>query len=86
MAKKRDTRKDVASAIGKSLDAIEVFTSTVNKLRQANEELESARSADLERVAIIEQNIKDANDQQARNNSLIVRINSLTSNHEKEAL
>jgi hypothetical protein len=86
MAKKRDTRKDVVSAIGKSLDAIEIFTSTVDKLRQANEELESARSADLQRVAVIEQNIKDANEQQARNNSLIVRINSLTNSDEKEAL
>lgn len=77
MRKVQATVHTVDQAIKKSEDAINVFTSTVTQLKEANERLQNAREVDLERINAIELNVQRSNDQETVNNKLIMRINAI---------
>lgn len=67
----------VAQAIEKSANAINVLTSTIEQLKEANEELTQLREKDLERVAVIERNINDSKAQEMSNKNIIERLNAI---------
>lgn len=74
---KKKTTQIVELASKKSQSALEVFTSTIEALKQANDELASARQADLELIGQVQSNVLRANKQEEQNNKLIDRINNI---------
>lgn len=73
------TERSVQEAVKKSQDALNIFTSTVAELTQANDELASAREKDLAQIELINKNVETANAQQRYNTTLISKINSIIS-------
>lgn len=75
--KVKTTYDKVDNAVLKSFNAIDVFTSTIEQLRQANDELASAREEDLQRINEIQSNVSRADEMEKKNNNLISKINSI---------
>lgn len=74
---KRNPVEEVESAIAKSERAINVFTSTVEQLQEANEQLDDAREKDLELINRIEDNVEYASAQIEKNSRLIGKIRDI---------
>ena len=74
---KRNPVVEVETAIAKSERAINVFTSTVEQLQEANEQLDDAREKDLELINRIEDNVEYASAQIEKNSRLIGKIRDI---------
>lgn len=71
------TESAVTDAVRASRSAIDIFTSTIAKLLDANDKLASAREKDLEQIRLIQENVNRANNQENSNNETINKINAI---------
>lgn len=76
---KKTTQQRVEVAKQKSVDALSIFTSTIEALRRANEELASAREDDMAQIEQLQANADDAEEQMRNNEQLIYKVRNIIS-------
>lgn len=74
---KKTTERKVREAVLESVDALTIFSNTVEKLKTANDKLHQAQEEDMNKIKEIENNVERANIQLEKNTGLIARIEKI---------